>query len=259
MKIGFIGFGNMAQAIAKGLVASGAVPPADLGACARDFEKLSRNAAALGCRAFASAAETVRFAELVFIAVKPHLVAEVLEPLKEALAGKTVVSVAAGWTYERYQPLLPPSTAILCIMPNTPVAVREGVVVCERRHSLNAEQHRAVGALLNNLGTVLEMDTHLMGIAGTICGCGPAYTALFIEALADAAVKHGIARADAYRMVSQMMAGTARLQMETQQHPGAMKDAVCSPGGTTIKGVAALEQAGFRGAVIAAVDASESK
>ncbi|MGM9805640.1 MAG: pyrroline-5-carboxylate reductase [Candidatus Aphodosoma sp.] len=260
MKIGFIGFGNMAQAIARGLVRSGAVLPENIGASARDWDKLYNTAAAMGCKAFKTSAETVEFADTVFIAVKPYLVEEVLNPLKNALTGKILVSIAAGWTHERYMNLLQqPSAAVLCTVPNTPVAVCEGIIVCERRHSLSPAQHRTVSRLLESLGMVIEVDTRLLGISGTVCGCGPAYTAMFIEALADAAVKHGIPRADAYKMASQMIAGTARLQIETGQHPGIMKDAVCSPGGTTIKGIAALEHAGFRSAVISAVDASESK
>ena len=113
--------------------------------------------------------------------------------------------------------------------------------------------------LFSHVGLVLTVDTPLLGLAGTICGCSPAFVAMFIEALADAALKYGIPRADAYRMVSQMIVGTGKLQLETGQHPGAMKDAVCSPGGTTIVGVGELEQRGFRGAVIAAIDAIDAK
>lgn len=142
---------------------------------------------------------------------------------------------------------------------NTPVAVCEGIVVFERRHSLSDVQLKAVTELFSHVGLVLTVDTPLLGMAGTICGCSPAFVAMFIEALSDAAVKYGIPRADACRMVSQMVVGTGKLQLETGQHPGAMKDAVCSPGGTTIVGVGELEQRGFRGAVIAAIDAIDAK
>ena len=104
---------------------------------------------------------------------------------------------------------------------------------------------------------MLQVDTPLLGVAGTVCGCGPAFAAMFVEALADAAVMHGIPRADAYRMASQMIVGTGKLQLASGTHPGAMKDAVCSPGGTTIRGVAELERRGFRGSVIVSVDAIE--
>lgn len=259
MKIGFIGFGNMAQALAGGLVLGGALAPSEIGACARDAEKLRRNTEAKGYRAFDDAAAVIRFADLVFVAVKPQQVEEVLSPVKELLTGKIVVSVAAGWTFDRYETVLAPGTRHLSTVPNTPVSVGEGIVVCERRHSLTESQWNEVEKLLSHTGLVIRVDTPLLGIAGTVCGCGPAFVCLFIEALADAAVKHGIPRADAYRMVSQMVAGTGKMQLVTGQHPGVMKDAVSSPGGTTIVGVAELERKNFRGAVIDAIDAIQNK
>ncbi len=103
------------------------------------------------------------------------------------------------------------------------------------------------------------VDARHLGIAGTLSGCGPAFTAMFIEALSDGAVLHGLPRELSYQLASQMVVGTGKLQISTKRHPGAMKDAVCSPGGTTIKGVTALEQKGFRSAVIGAIDAIEQK
>lgn len=259
MKVGFIGFGNMAQAFAGGFIRSGALTPDDIGACARDAEKLRRNTQAHGFRAFDDAQALVAFADLVIVAVKPYQIEAVLTPLKEALAAKIVVSVAAGWTFDRYEALLAPGTRHLSTNPNTPVAVCEGIVVCERRHSLPDADWTTVSALFARVGEVITVDTELLGIASVICGCGPAFVSLFIEALADAALKHGIPRAEAYRMVSQMIVGTGKLQLATGQHPGAMKDAVCSPGGTTIVGIAELERHAFRGAVISAVDAIQNK
>lgn len=259
MKIGFIGFGNMAQAMARGLVATEALPAASIGACARDFDKLRRNTEPFGFRPFAQAADLVAFADLVVVAVKPHQVAGALEPLRKALHERIVVSVAAGVTFDDYEGLLLPGTPHLSTVPNTPVAVGEGIIVCERRHSLSAEAWGRFERIFSRIGMLLTVDTPLLSVAGTVCGCGPAFVAMFLEALADAAVKHGIPRADAYRMASQMVVGTGKLQLATGTHPAAMKDAVCSPGGTTIVGVAALERRAFRAAVIDAVDAIEAK
>ena len=259
MKVGFIGFGNMAQALAAGLAASGALQPGQIGACARDRAKLHRNTEPHGFLAFDDAAGVAGFADVVVVAVKPYQVEAVLAPVKGMLAGKVVVSVAAGMTFDRYEEILAPGTHHLSTIPNTPVAVCEGIVVCERRHSLSDGEWRQVEALFSKIGLVLPMDTALLGISSAVCGCGPAFVAMFMEALADGAVKHGIPRADAYRMVSQMVAGTGKLQLVTGQHPGVMKDAVCSPGGTTIVGVAELERHGFRSALIDALDAIEHK
>ena len=249
----------MAQALTDGLLRSGKVAPDEVAACARNWEKLCRNAGLRGIRPLESAAQVADFADVLVVAVKPRQVEEVLTPLRGRLAGKIVLSVAAGFTFDRYETILAPGTHHISTIPNTPVSVCEGIVVCERRHSLTADEWQAVRALLGGVGMVVEVDTSLLAVAGTVCGCAPAFVAMFIEALGDAAVKHGIPRDEAYRMVSQMVVGTGRLQLESGTHPAAMKDAVCSPGGTTIVGVGELEQRGFRGAVIAAIDAIDAK
>lgn len=255
-KIGFIGFGNMASAMADGLIASGAVPADHLYACANRYEALCTRTAPRGMHACATAAELVGAVDVVVVAIKPHLIEDVLPALAGALSDKVIVSVAAGWDCDGYDHILP-GTHHVSTVPNTPVAICEGVIACERKTTLTDGEAELVHGILDALGTVVEVDSHQLSIAGTIGGCSPAFIAMVIEALGDAAVKYGIPRATAYEMVSQMVAGTAKLQLVTGQHPGAMKDAVCSPGGTTIKGVAALEAAGMRSAFIQAIDAIE--
>ena len=259
MKVGFIGFGNMAQALAAGLAASGALQPGQIGACARDRAKLHRNTEPHGFLAFDDAAGVAGFADVVVVAVKPYQVEAVLAPVKGMLAGKVVVSVAAGMTFDRYEEILAPGTHHLSTIPNTPVAVCEGIVVCERRHSLSEAEWQSVQALLSHVGLVIPVDTAQLGIAGTVCGCGPAFVAMFIEALADGGVACGLPRAKAQEYAAQMVLGSAKLVLESGQHPGALKDAVCSPGGSTIQGVRVLEEKGLRGAVMDAVIASYSK
>lgn len=259
IKIGFIGFGNMAQALADGLLCKGAAQPEQLYVCAKDWDKLCRNAQARGVHPCRDARELAEAADLVVIAVKPYLVEEVIAPIREVLQGKIVVSVVAGFPFARYESILLPGTHHLSTLPNTPVAVGEGVIICESLHSLSPEEYRAFESLFSQIAIVQLVDTPQMSVAGTIAGCGPAFAAIFLEALADAAVLHGLPRALSYRLASQMLAGTGKLQLETGAHPGAMKDAVCSPGGTTIVGVVALERGGMRAAVIDAVDAVEKK
>lgn len=191
MKIGFIGFGNMAQALAHGLVRGKAVEAGNIGACARDSAKLRRNTEPHGFRAFDDAAAVAEFADIVIVAVKPYQVEAVVTPVRELLAKKVVVSVAAGVTFDDYERMLLPGTPHLSTIPNTPVSVCEGIVVCERRHSLSDEQWTCVEELFSKLGIVIRMDTALLGISSTVCGCGPAFVAMFMEALADGAVKHG--------------------------------------------------------------------
>ena len=139
------------------------------------------------------------------------------------------------------------------------IAVGAGVIACEQRHSLTDEELEAFENLFGRIALIEWVDGKLLSTASSIAGCGPAFAAMFLESLGDAGVKHGLPRATAYRLAAQMMMGTAKLHLETGTHPGAMKDAVCSPGGTTIKGVAALEKDGFRGCVIDAIDAIEGK
>ena len=259
VKVGFIGFGNMAQAIARGFLRADAVPARNICACAKTWDKLVANTESAGMVPLHDAREVAEAADVVFVAVKPYLVADVLAPVTDILTrpGKVVVSVAAGMTFERYEAILAPGTHHVSTIPNTPVSVCEGVWTCENRHSLTEGEWDLVRGLLQTCGLVAGVDTGLLGIAGTVTGCGPAFVALFMEALGDAAVKHGVPRKLAYELAGQMIAGTGKLAVETGQHPGVLKDAVCSPGGTTIRGVAALERAGLRAALIDAVDAIE--
>ena len=255
IKLGFVGFGNMAQAIAKGLIGAGVLPGSQMYACAAHFDKLQRTAGELGVHPVATAQEVVEHSDWVILAVKPYLIEQVVEPVRDLLAGKAVISVAAGRDFAFYESILAPGTHHLSTIPNTPIAVGAGVVACEQRHSLTDEQLGAFVNLFGQIALIEWVDGKLLSTASSVAGCGPAFAAIFLEALGDAGVKHCLPRATAYRLAAQMMMGTAKLHLETGEHPGAMKDAVCSPGGTTIKGVAALEKDGFRGCVIDAIDA----
>ncbi len=259
MNIGFIGFGNMAQAMADGLLLKKAVEPRQIFVCAKNWEKLKENARSRGAVPCRTAAEVAEHAELVVVAVKPYLVAEVLAPVGELLRGKTLVCVAAGISYEKLEEILPEGIHHLTIMPNTPVSVGEGVILCEERHSLTETEFSAFRELFSRIGLIETLPASQFGIAGDLTGCGPAFTAMYLEALADGAVAYGLPRALAYRLASQMVVGTGKLQLETGVHPGAMKDAVCSPGGLTIAGVAALEKSGFRAAAAGALEAVQKK
>lgn len=257
MNLGLIGYGNMAQAIAKGLVCKQVLDPSCIYACAAHYDKLCNNAQALGIHAMKSAHEVIAHSDIVLLAVKPQKIEEVLLPIKEALKGKTVISIVAGYPYERYLPLLAEGTHHLSTIPNTPVAVGEGIFICENKHSLSEEELHTFQTLFSAISLVEFVDSAQFSIAGTLGGCTPAFTAMYMEALGDAGVKHGMTRESAYRIAAQMIIGTGALYLSQLLHPGALKDAICSPGGTTIKGVAALEKDGFRGAIIDAIDAIE--
>ena len=255
-RIGFIGFGNMAQAMAKGLVEHAGFDGGRITACAAHFDKLKASCKPLGANAVHTPAEVAEASDLVIVAVKPYMVADVLTPAREALAGKAVVSVAAGLLFDFYEDLLGAGSHHLSTIPNTPIAVGCGVIACEQKHSLATDEWETFTGLFGGIALIEPVAGHLLSTASAVAGCGPAFAAMFLESLADGGVKNGLPRATAYRLAAQMMAGTAQLHLTTGTHPGAMKDAVCSPGGTTIKGVAALEAAGLRNALISAVDAT---
>ncbi len=254
MKIGFIGFGNMAQALADGLVLKEAIKAEDIYAYARTEDKLIRNTRSKGFNPCSNAKDLVKKVDIVVIAVKPHTVKEVVEEIKNDLQDKILVSVVVNYPFDEYEKILPANIHHISTLPNTPVSVGEGIIIYENKHSLSNDELEGFIEIFSKIGLVEEVETSNLGIAGTISGCGPAFASMFIEALSDGAVKHGLPRNLSYKLASQMLVGTGKMQLVSGQHPGVMKDNVCSPGGTTIIGVTSLESGGFRSAAIEAID-----
>ena len=218
MKIGFIGYGNMAQAIAQGLVRKQAVAGTDIYACAAHFDKLSRNIEAIGGHAMRSPEEVINAADLVVIAIKPYQIEPVIGPLANFLAdeNKIVVSIAAGWDLAKYRALFGEAmdgVHVQCTIPNTPMEVAQGVLICENVNTLTDEQCRQFVELFSQISLIEEVDTEHMGIAMCIAGCAPAFTDMYLEALGDAGVKHGLQRATAYRLAAKMIEGVGALYM----------------------------------------------
>lgn len=258
VKLGFIGYGNMAGATSRGLMLSGAIKPEQIYACAKDYEKLCKKAKVEGITPCQNAIEVVNACDVIFIGVKPYMIKAVMAPLNDALDGKVVISLVANTWHGPLGEIMPKAHYV-GTAPNTPVSVCEGIFVCEEENRLNVEEKIFVEELLKNLGLVLWMDEAHMGICGVIAGCSPAFVAMFMEALGDAGCKYGLTRPVVYSIIAQMLAGTGKMALKSGDHPGQMKDAVCSPSGTTIVGVSALEKNGFRFAVIDAVDQIEKK
>lgn len=259
LRIGFIGFGNMAQAMVKGLIDCNVCTGGQITACAGRFDKLKKTAETLGICAAESACEVAENSDFIVIAVKPYMIEQVTAPILDLLQSKVIISVAAGYDFEKYEELLKPGTHHLSTIPNTPISIGEGIIVCEKKHSLSDEEFALFTQVFGQIALIESVDTGQLSAAGTLSGCSPAFTAMYLEALSDAGVKHGLDRDAAYRMAAKMICGTGKLYLENEAHPGMMKDAVCSPGGTTIRGVAALEKGGFRGLVIEAIDTIEGE
>ena len=240
-KISFIGMGNMAQAMVAGFTASGKVKGSDIYAYAPDQQKLAGNCGRLGINQCGTIEDAASSCDTLIMACKPYQIDDVLSKIGDSLSGKAIVSVAAGWNLDRYKKALPEDARVQCIMPNTPVAVSRGVLLVEEENDWQEEERKQLFDILSSTGRVIELPDRLMTAAMAISGCGPAFM-------------DGIQRKQAYELAAQTMAGSAQLMLDTGLHPGQLKDNVCSPGGTTIKGVASLEESGLRYAFIKAVD-----
>ena len=257
-QLGFIGTGNMGGALAQAAAKSGA----GMLLSNRTADKAVRLAAELGCAAGTNL-EVAEGCKYIFLGVKPQMLQALLAELKAPLSARTdrpvLVSMAAGVTIRTIRETLGLPCPVVRIMPNLPVALGKGVVLISPDDTVTEDELTALEEALKPAGLLMRMPEDKLDAGSAVSGCGPAFVAMFIEALGDAAVKHGVARADAYRMVSQMVVGTGRLQLESGELPARLKDQVCSPGGTTIRGVAELERRGLRGALIDAVDAIEGR
>ena len=245
----------MARALAEGFIGSKKIEPSSIRAYAPHQDKLAKNCEELGIIPVDNVKTLVQDSDMIFIACKPYQIESALKEALDIIKGKAVVSVAAGWDFERYRRLLGDSVRVQFVMPNTPAMVGEGVFLFEETNSLTGEEQEDLRSLFSGIGMIEELPSKLMGIGGAVSGCGPAFVDLMIEAYADAAVKYGIPRDTAYRLVSRTIMGSAKLQLDSGKHPGQLKDAVCSPGGTTIRGVEALEKNGFRNACMASIEA----
>ena len=254
MKIGFIGMGNMAQALASGFIKYGRVKAQGLKAFAPNQKKLKENADKIGFTPAATLPELLEDSDIIILACKPYQIDTVLGEIKDLLKGKAVISVALGWNFKKWESEQIKDTRFQFVMPNIPVCTGEGVLIFEEENSLFDEERTDIMKLFESVGLITELPSRLIGIGGAISGCGPAFVNMFIEAYADAAVRYGIQRDKAYELVSATLMGAARMQLMTGEHPAVLKDKVCSPAGSTIKGVMALEREGFRRACQTSID-----
>ena len=255
-QLGFIGTGNMGGALAQAAAKSGA----GMLLSNRTADKAVRLAAELGCAAGTNL-EVAEGCKYIFLGVKPQMLDGVVQLLSAPVAASesVFVSMLAGVQLERLERTLGADKKIIRILPNTPCAVGQGVVLYCANARVTDDDLAAFCALMADAGIVDPVPEHLIDAGCAITGCGPAFAYMFIEALADGGVKCGLPRAKAVRYAAQMLAGSAEMVLRSGKHPGLLKDEVCSPGGSTIAGVDALEQHAFRGSCIAAVEAAFEK
>ena len=255
-KIAFIGTGNMGSALARAASKAeenslflvnrhpekAVILQKETGGCVTDHKTAAENA------------------DYLFLGVKPRMlpeVAETLSPILQSMETPPVlVSMLAGTEIRQLQQNLGTHCPVIRIMPNTPVSVGEGMILYCCSELVCTEDETAFLEAMRYAGRFIKLEEHLIDAGMAVSGCGPAYVDLFVEALADAGVACGLTRKDALLLAAQMTLGSARLILEGGQHPSILKDAVCSPGGTTIQGVRKLEEKGFRSAVMEAVIAA---
>lgn len=260
LRVGFIGAGQMATALGKGLTSAGVITPQNVVAADPIAAATERFARETGGRAVANNPEVIRQADVVFLAVKPQQMLSVLADIApHCEARHLVVSIAAGVTLATLDAQLAPSRRVVRVMPNTPCLIGRGASgFALGLHATRADA-ATVEKLLSTVGIAVEVAEKLLDAVTGLSGSGPAYVYLMIEALSDGGVRAGLPRDLATKLAAQTVLGSAEMVLSTGQHPGALKDAVTSPGGTTIAGLHTLEQNGVRGALMDAVVAATDR
>lgn len=260
LRIGFLGAGKMALALAKGIVKAGVAVPGDI--IASDVIEGARAAFGkeVGCKVTAWNIEVAEFADILIIAVKPDQV----ESLLHELAGKIddrhlIMSIAAGVTISRLSGALQTGARVVRVMPNTPALVGASASAFALGGSASMEDAAVAQRIFSAVGVAYQVKESLLDAVTGLSGSGPAYAYLIIEALSDGGVAAGLPRDVATKLAAQTLLGAAKMVLETGQHPGALKDMVTSPGGTTIEGLHELEKGGLRGTLMKAVRAAAEK
>lgn len=258
MKLGFIGAGNMGSAILNGILKKNYLAADQIAITDKQLANCAKFAAQGVC-VMDDNKSLAHECECILLAIKPVYAAQVIEEVYEQLEDKLVISIVAGWNYDMLDRALPKSARFVRVMPNTPLAVGEGMSLISEKCRCTPDEFAFVQAIFSAAGEVEKVEDHVFVAATSINGCGPAFVYQFIEALADGGVRYGVPRAMAYKLAAQTLIGAAKMVQETGEHPGKLKDAVCSPGGTTIEGVYALERGGMRAAVMDALGATIEK
>lgn len=254
VKIGFIGTGNMGKAMIEGFILSKNVDNKNIFIYDLNKSKVNKLIDKFGVQPADSENELAKVSDLIILAVKPNIYESVLEKIKENLDNKKIIlTIAAGFSVERTENLIGAEKKVIRTMPNTPAQILEGMTGIVFNKNIAETEKSEVIRLLKSFGGVEEIDEKLMHVFSAISGSMPALVDMFIEAAADGAVLNGMPRDQAYKILSEAVAGSAHMIGKTNKHPGVLKDEVCSPGGTTIEAVSILEEGSFRASLIRAI------
>ena len=254
-KIGFLGAGNMGEAMIRGLLKAGTVPAEDIFATDVRLDRLQQLGKLYGIHTLSDNSLLVKRVDVVILAVKPQIIHSVLQEVAPAVnPKKLVISVAAGVPTVALRADLPKGVRLIRVMPNTPALVLEGMTAVATADGLQKGDLETAEEIFGAVGKVVVLEEEALDAVTGLSGSGPAYVALMIEALTDGGVKVGLDRVTAMTLAAQTVLGSAKLLIETGAHPGQLKDMVTSPGGTAIAGIAALEEGGVRRTLISAVE-----
>ena len=253
-RVGFVGGGNMGEALVRGLTKTGLIPAEHVMMADVRTDRLEELKRLYGVTVVADNVTLVRRADVILLAVKPQILGAVLDEIAPATPGKLLISIAAGVSTGEIRRHLPPGTRMIRVMPNTPALVLEGATALAYAAGLEDGDMDTARQIFEAVGRVVILDESMMDAVTGLSGSGPAYIALVVEALADGGVRVGLDRKTAMTLAMQTVLGSARLLIETGMHPGQLKDMVSSPGGTTIAGIHTLEIGGLRRTLIDAVE-----
>ncbi|MCX6650487.1 MAG: pyrroline-5-carboxylate reductase [Methanomassiliicoccales archaeon] len=260
MKIGFVGAGNMAEAMMKGIISAGMAKAEDIIASEIVSERRDFITKTVGVQTVSDNIEVVHFSDVVILAVKPYHVGPVLDELKPYLKeSHLIISIAAGVRISLIESHLNRGVRVVRVMPNQPCLVGASASGFALGRSAKKEDKETVQSILNSVGVAFCLDEKLLDAVTGLSGSGPAYIYMVIEAMADGGVLAGLPRDVALQLAAQTVLGAGKTYLETRKHPGELKDMVTSPGGTTIEGLRVLEEAAVRGAFIDAVEAAAKK
>ncbi len=258
-KVGFVGLGNMGYAISKGLLKS--LSSNDIAFYDVDSEKCSSVTDELGIHLCKDNLEIVRDSKYIVLAIKPQMYNECISKIKHSLnSDSVIISIAPGITIDSLKESFGTDNKIVRVMPNTPSLVNEGMSVLSfSDDDFSTEERNDIENIFKSCGEIETVEEKYMDAIVPISGSSPAYIYIMIEALADGGVLLGLPRKLSYKLAAQSVLGSAKMVLETNTHPGELKDAVCSPGGTTIAAVRSLEKTGFRSSIIEAMSEAYAK
>lgn len=257
--IGFIGAGNMASAIIGGILNSNLYPAENIIASDKNTTTLENIQKEYNINITSSNCDAAK-SDIVFLAVKPQFLYQVIEEIKKSINSDTViVSIVAGQSIENIEYAFGKKIKLVRVMPNTPAFVGEGMSALAPNKNITQEELSLIEKIFSGFGVAEIVSENLMDAVTAVSGSSPAYIFMLIEAMADAAVKAGMSRKQSYTFAAQAVLGSAKMVLKTGMHPAELKDMVCSPGGTTIEAVKVLEETGFRSSIMNAMDACVKK